>query len=199
MMTATDEDVDMKDVDIKLESNQETEQKILTPEEQKEKEKQDWIRQLRLKFCIRPEYEITKNMIFPDGTLNQDYFRPPKGAKVEEARKWTEVEKELLIQGIEKYGIGNFGEVSKALLPAWSTNDLRIKCIRLIGRQNLQLYRGWKGNADDIAREYNRNKELGLKYGTWKQGVLVYDDDGLVEKEILAQDAAAKGEDVDMN
>lgn len=63
----------------------------------------------------------------------------------------------------------------------------------------MQLYRGWKGNADDIAREYNRNKEIGLKYSTWKQGVLVYDDDGLVEKELLAQkNAQQQEEDVDM-
>lgn len=65
----------------------------------------------------------------------------------------------------------------------------------------MQLYRGWKGNAEDIAREYNRNKEIGLKYGAWKQGVLVYDDDGLVEKELLAQQAAEKNaqeEDIDM-
>lgn len=49
------------------------------------------------------------------------YFRPPKGAKAEEARKWTEVEKQLLIQGIEKYGIGNFGEISRELLPKWAS------------------------------------------------------------------------------
>ncbi|KAI9318028.1 hypothetical protein BX666DRAFT_1934086 [Dichotomocladium elegans] len=173
----------------------------LSPAEERIRAKQEWVKQIRLKFCIRPEFEITKNMIYPDGTLNQDYFRPPVGAKVEEARKWTEVEKALLIEGIEKYGIGNFGEVSKELLPKWSTNDLRIKCIRLIGRQNLQLYRGWKGNADDIAREYARNKEIGLKYGTWKQGVLVYDDNGLVEQELLAQQQQQqqKDEDVDMD
>lgn len=68
---------------------------------------------------------------------------------------------------------------------AQSTNDLRVKCIRLIGRQNLQLYRDWKGNAEDIAREYEANKAIGLKYGTWKQGVLIYDDDGKVEKELI--------------
>ncbi|KAF7725059.1 hypothetical protein EC973_000466 [Apophysomyces ossiformis] len=169
----------------------------LNATEEKIRAKQEWVKQLRLKFCIRPDFEITKNMIHEDGTLNQDYFRPPKGAKREEARKWTEMEKALLIQGIEKYGIGHFGEISKELLPKWSTNDLRIKCIRLIGRQNLQLYRDWKGNAQDIAREYERNKAVGLKYGTWKQGVLVYDDNGLVEKELLASNNAAD-EDVDM-
>ena len=66
-----------------------------------------------------------------------------------------------------------------------STNDLRVKCIRLIGRQNLQLYRDWKGNADDVNREYEANKEIGLKYKSWKQGVLVYDDAGKVEKALL--------------
>lgn len=67
------------------------------------------------------------------------------------------------------------------------------------------MYRGWKGNAEDIAREYERNKEIGLKYGAWKQGVLVYDDEGLVEQELLAQKAqeqeakAEEDEDVDMD
>ncbi|KAG0171644.1 hypothetical protein DFQ30_000674 [Apophysomyces sp. BC1015] len=151
-----------------------------SPEGDKLLAKQEWVKQFRLKFCIRPDFEITKNMIHEDGTLNQDYFRPPKGVKREEARKWTDVERALLIQGIEKYGIGHFGEVSKELLPKW----------------NLQLYRDWKGNAEDISREYDRNKAIGMKYGTWKQGVLVYDDNGLVEKELLANKAA--DEDVDM-
>ncbi|CAO3678947.1 unnamed protein product [Rhizopus microsporus] len=149
-----------------------TAEKQLSPEEALIREKQEWTN-LNYK-----EYD------YPDGTLNQDYFRPPKGPR-EEARKWTEVEKTLLIEGIEKYGIGHFGEISKELLPKWSTNDLRVKCIRLIGRQNLQLYRDWKGNAEDIAREYEANKAIGLKYGTWKQGVLIYDDDGKVEKELI--------------
>lgn len=54
-----------------------------------------------------------------DIRILNSYFRPPKGAKQEEARKWTDVEKGLLIVGIEKYGIGHFGEISKELLPKW--------------------------------------------------------------------------------
>lgn len=57
------------------------------------------------------------------------YFRPPKGAKPEEQRKWTDKEKQLLIQGIEKHGIGHFGEISKELLPKWVRNDFMIKKI----------------------------------------------------------------------
>ncbi|KAG2234717.1 hypothetical protein INT48_004155 [Thamnidium elegans] len=150
----------MSEADTVMEDTQMEEN--ITPEELVIKKKQEWIKQFRLKFCVREEFEITKNMIYLDGSLNQDYFRPPKGLKKEEARKWTDVERGLLIQGIEKYGIGHFGEMSKEYLPKWSTNDLRVKSIRLIGRQNLQMYRGWKGNEQDIAREYEANKEIGL-------------------------------------
>jgi hypothetical protein len=67
-----------------------------------------------------------------------------------------------------------------------------VKCIRLIGRQNLQLYRDWKGNAEDIAREYEFNKEIGLQFGAWKQGVLVYDDEGNVERALLKHHSVEK-------
>ncbi|KAF9384613.1 Alpha subunit of the F1 sector of mitochondrial F1F0 ATP synthase, partial [Podila verticillata] len=168
--------------------------------------RQQRINELRLKFCVRDEFPITKNMIHPDGTLNQDYFRPPKGAKAEVARKWTDKERELLIKGIEKHGIGHFREISEEFLPAWSGNDLRVKSMRLMGRQNLQLYKDWKGNEQDMAREFELNKAIGLKYGTWKAGTLVADDDGLVAKAIeeqwpnsrKAQVSTPEDEDVEM-
>ncbi|KAF9559611.1 hypothetical protein EC968_006532 [Mortierella alpina] len=149
--------------------------------------RQQRINELRLKFCVRDEFPITKNMIHPDGTLNQDYFRPPKGAKAEVARKWTDKERELLIKGIEKHGIGHFREISEEFLPLWSGNDLRVKSMRLMGRQNLQLYKDWKGNEQDMAREFELNKAIGLKYGAWKAGTLVADDEGMVAKAIEEQ------------
>ncbi|KAJ1975635.1 hypothetical protein H4R35_003063, partial [Dimargaris xerosporica] len=100
-------------------------------------------------------------------------------------------ERDLLVQGIEQYGIGHFREISEALLPAWSPNDLRIKAIRLMGRQNLQLYRNWQGNANAIKQEYERNKAIGLRLNAWKGGCLVYDDDGLVLKAIMETEPAA--------
>jgi len=35
--------------------------------------RQQRINELRLKFCVRDEFPITKNMIHSDGTLNQEY------------------------------------------------------------------------------------------------------------------------------
>ncbi len=47
------------------------------------------------------------------------YFRPPRSFKVDETRKWTDKERELLIQGIQTHGIGNFGKISDELLQKW--------------------------------------------------------------------------------
>ncbi|KAJ3173365.1 hypothetical protein HDU87_007634 [Geranomyces variabilis] len=152
------------------------------------KEKQEWVKKMRLMFCVREDLEITKNIVHPDGTLNQDYFRPPKGStlKNEEVKKWTDKERDLLVKGIEVYGIGHFREISESYLPDWQPNDLRVKAMRLVGRQNLQEYKDWKGDAADIKLEFDRNKEIGLRLGCWKSGVLVFDDDGKVEAEVRA-------------
>ncbi|ORY01319.1 hypothetical protein K493DRAFT_323487 [Basidiobolus meristosporus CBS 931.73] len=180
-------EVDQNDSSVAKETAEQPE----TPEISKELlERQEWIKNMRLQFCVRPEFEVTKNIIHEDGMLNQEYFLPPKGAKLEAEpeRKWTETERNLLIQGIQQYGIGHFREISEALLPQWSGNDLRVKSMRLMGRQNLQLYKDWKGSIEDIEREYERNKAIGLKYNTWKNSTLVYDDAGLVLKAIEASE-----------
>ncbi|KAJ2454160.1 hypothetical protein EV183_001762 [Coemansia sp. RSA 2336] len=144
------------------------------------RQKQEWIKQMRLQFSKRPEFPETHSMVDDEGMLNQEYFQPPKDAVPAVERKWGEDEKRKLLEGIEKYGIGHFREISENLLPQWSGNDLRMKAIRVMGRQNLQLYKDWRGTAESVQREYERNKEIGLRLGAWKGGALVYDDDGLV-------------------
>jgi hypothetical protein len=65
------------------------------------------------------------------------------------------------------------------------STDLRIKTSQLLGRQSLKLYKGWKGDEQDIAREFDQNKKIGEEFGTWKNNVLVADTNGRVEKRIL--------------
>eukprot|EP01135_Chromosphaera_perkinsii_P010445 Nk52_evm8s2133 gene=Nk52_evmTU8s2133 len=150
-----------------------------------EKARQDWVIHMRKKFCVRTDTDPeTYNILLENGELNPQYFMT-KTKKVAE-RKWTDKEKDLLLKGIEEYGIGNFGEISKALLPDWTRNDLRVKAMRLMGRQNLSLYKGWKGNKAAIEKEFNRNKEIGDRHGCWKGGMLTTDDAGKVERDIMA-------------
>ncbi|PVU89366.1 hypothetical protein BB561_005400 [Smittium simulii] len=147
------------------------------------KQKNVWVNEMRKTFCIRPNFNETANIIDQEGNLKQEYFSQFQEIE-EEERKWGAEEREKLILGIEKYGIGHFREISEEFLPLWSTNDLRVKAMRVIGRQNLQLYKDWKGNKEELEHEFNRNKQIGLSLNTWKGGVLVYDDDGKVLKAI---------------
>jgi hypothetical protein len=57
-------------------------------------------------------------------------------------------------------------------------NELRVKSMQLMGRQNLSLYKDWKGDEAAVQREFERNKEIGLKTGCWKANMLVSDDNG---------------------
>ena len=63
-----------------------------------------------------------------------------------------------------------------------------------MGRQSLVQYieDGWKGNADDVAREYENNKRIGLELNCWKGGVLVNDAAGEVLKILAAEGGGAK-------
>eukprot|EP00124_Ichthyophonus_hoferi_P005442 Ihof_evm2s790 gene=Ihof_evmTU2s790 len=82
-----------------------------------ESDRQIFIKNMRFKFCRRPEFKETENMLNGDGSFNDQYF-VTQIMEVEE-RKWTDKERSLLIEGITRYGIGCFGEISSALLPDW--------------------------------------------------------------------------------
>ncbi|KAJ2489358.1 hypothetical protein IWW37_004036 [Coemansia sp. RSA 2050] len=153
-------------------------------------QKQEWVKAMRLRFSRRPEFPDTHGIVDDEGMLNQEYFQPPKDALPPTERKWGDEERRKLLEGIEKYGVGHFREISDNLLPDWSGNDLRMKTIRVIGRQNLQLYKDWKGDSEAVQREYERNKDIGLQHGAWKGGALVYDDDGHVLRAIEASNLA---------
>ncbi|KAI7826780.1 hypothetical protein BX661DRAFT_224936 [Kickxella alabastrina] len=131
------------------------------------RQKQEWIKQMRLQFSRRPEFPETHSIIDDEGMLNQEYFQPPKDALPEIERKWGDAEKSKLLEGIATYGIGHFREISENLLSDWSGNDLRMKSIRVMGRQNLQLYKDWKGDAAAFSANMSATREsgCGLEHG----------------------------------
>ena len=78
MTTAAQEDSTM---DQALQPQEQQQQAELTEATTKPERvfdaRQQRINEIRLKFCVRDEFPITKNMIHPDGTLNQEYVSPP--------------------------------------------------------------------------------------------------------------------------
>eukprot|EP01091_Cochliopodium_minus_P010674 TRINITY_DN287_c2_g1_i1.p1 TRINITY_DN287_c2_g1~~TRINITY_DN287_c2_g1_i1.p1 ORF type:complete len:166 (-),score=47.95 TRINITY_DN287_c2_g1_i1:153-650(-) len=152
------------------------EEKIVSNEKRKgfesEEEKIEWTRSLRLKFT-------PKEMLTEEGFLDQEFFRP-KLDKIS-VRTWSDKEKEKLYDGILRYGIGNWKDIiSNCGLQEWTGPELSAKTKRIIGRQSIQSYTNWKGDKDQIAKEYNKNKEIGMQLGCWKGGVLVNDEEGKV-------------------
>jgi len=53
-----------------------------------------------------------------------------------------------------------------------STKLLAVKTMRLLGSRDLKRYRGWKGTAELIAKEHEKNQKAGLEQGTWHNGVV---------------------------
>lgn len=50
------------------------------------------------------------------------------------------------LQGLEKYGVGRWNEISAGLLQRWDDQTLRVKASKLLGSQSLARYVGWKGD-----------------------------------------------------
>ena len=198
--------------------------------------REEWARLMRLRFSL-PE------MLTPDGAPCAEYARALPAAPIplpgltryplcacvracalwcryfrprefQEAKKWSSIERERLLTGIERYGIGAWSTIRMRLLPDWvrachgacdgwrssrqslrgltrsrwlrqTENELRVKTARLLGRQSLKAYKHWRGNALDVQSEYQRNKEIGLAMGLWKGGLLI--DNGKLGDKLMPQ------------
>ncbi|KAK9867510.1 hypothetical protein WJX84_011492 [Apatococcus fuscideae] len=143
-----------------------------------EQDRMDYVHFMRGKFS-------PPGMICEDLSIRQDFFKPEKVFLVDE-KKWGTEERDKLYQGLGKYGIGKWREISEALLPKWDDQALRVKASRLMGSQSLARYVGWKGNKDAVDAEQAKNRKLGEELGCWKAGVLVENDNGDVAKALDA-------------
>lgn len=52
----------------------------------------------------------------------------------------------IMLQGLEKHGVGRWREIGEEFLPKWDDQALRVKTTRLLGSQSLARYIGWQGN-----------------------------------------------------
>jgi len=134
------------------------------------KQKTEWA--ARLRQILSPP-----DMLNEDGTIKQDYFKPKK-VVIQTDRRWGDAEKEKLLEGLEKFGVGGWKDIVAKLLPKWDDNTVRIKTCRVVGSQNLKRYMGWKPTREEVAKEFAKNRALGEKLSCWKAGMLVDNDQG---------------------
>jgi hypothetical protein len=131
-------------------------------------------------------------MVNADGSINQEFFRPKRVITVHDQR-WGDAERDLLYEGIARFGIGRWNEIEAVLLPGWDHHALRGKTQKLIGCQNLSRYQGQQLTKAQVQAEQAKNKALGERTGCWKHGMLVDNDQGTLKAHFAAAAAAAAG------
>lgn len=83
------------------------------------KERVAWAAAMRTKLS-------PQDMLNEDGAINQEFFKPKKVVlKVD--RKWGDMERDKLSEGLATLGVGAWREIVARLLPRWDENTVRIK------------------------------------------------------------------------
>jgi len=110
--------------------------------------REERVRLLRLKFCHRA-------MIDSNGKINQDYFwRKPA------EEEWSDLERLLLLEGIQKYGVGtikSWDDIHKDCLPHKSLIEIRTELVKTFGTTDLTHYGNKKFNELEIEKEHEKN------------------------------------------
>ena len=103
-------------------------------------------------------------------------------------KKWGDAERDALLAGIEKHGIGKWREIinDSEHLTRYDETTVRVKASKLMGTQSLARHVGWKGDLAAVEREYAKHKRIGEETGCWKSGYLVENEEGAVAKALGA-------------
>lgn len=122
-----------------------------------------------------------------DGSLRQEFFKPKRiiiQLNDPQKKKWGEEERDALLAGIEKHGIGKWREIinDSEHLHRYDETTVRVKASKLMGTQSLARHVGWKGDKAAVEREFNKHKTIGEQTGCWKSGYVVENEDGDVAK-----------------
>eukprot|EP01023_Acetabularia_acetabulum_P038080 TRINITY_DN363_c0_g2_i1.p3 TRINITY_DN363_c0_g2~~TRINITY_DN363_c0_g2_i1.p3 ORF type:complete len:154 (-),score=19.16 TRINITY_DN363_c0_g2_i1:35-496(-) len=130
--------------------------------------KKDWFLELRKKVCPLDMLNTTKN------ELNQDFFRPDVVVKFEHRKyPWGEGQQNKLIAGLGEYGFGKWKEIQIEYFGDYPLQLIIIRASRIVGRQDMSEYAGWKPSEEELKDEFNKNKTIGLQQGTWRFGCLM--------------------------
>jgi hypothetical protein len=121
-----------------------------------------WVKHMRTQLCP-PE------MVDQDGNFEEIYFKP----RLRNNMLWTEKEEQGLIEGVQEFGVGHWMQIRRSKLREWDEVEIRLKCARLMGRQDLSSYQDWKGDAAQMAQERANNKaKADAGDGVWICGFL---------------------------
>lgn len=109
------------------------------------------------------------------------YFQPKAASN--KNTQWNDENVAKLVAGIQQFGVGEWEKIQAHYFKGWDEMDLRMKTCRLLGRQDLRKYHGWKGDRAAMELEYEKNRSEGTSKGLWKFGVFLNEEFGLLVEE----------------
>jgi predicted DNA binding CopG/RHH family protein len=99
-----------------------------------------------------------------EGNINHAYFADIPGAH------WSKSDQELLVKGIQKFGVGNFELIQKNFLQKKHVVEIRLRTSMLLGVHDLGEFEGLK-DVSRFEEIKNKNISSGKKSGKFKYGV----------------------------
>ena len=108
-------------------------------------------------MCSSPIVDI-------DGNINHQYFADIPGAH------WSENDQNLLLEGIQRFGVGHYDKICKNLLTNKSVIEIRLRTCMLLGAHNLDEFQGIK-DIERIIEIKNKNVTAAKKTGKLKYGI----------------------------
>eukprot|EP00871_Galdieria_phlegrea_P002287 jgi/Galph1/3059/GphlegSOOS_G1719.1 len=131
-----------------------------------ENEREEWSRALRK---ILSPCEI----LFPDGSINQDYFKPAiyKKRKVlsEDGKSlWGGYEWSVLKSALCSEGVGEWEKIREKFLSQWSVQVIEQQTKYILGTGDIQQYIGWTPSGlDEISQVLESNRKKALEENRW--------------------------------
>jgi hypothetical protein len=116
----------------------------------------------------------------------RSYFKPKK-----HSQRWSDADKLRLQAGLEEFGVGAWDAIIQKHLPTRTAVDVRLQVSRLLGRQDLSGYAGWRGDEAAARAERERNRAEAERRGLWLGGVWVEEEAVRSIREAEAAAAAA--------
>ena len=112
---------------------------------------------LRQLLCQQP-------IVDAEGSINHAYFADVPGAH------WSKSDQDLLVKGIQRYGVGNFELIQKHFLPQKHVIEIRLRTCMMLAVHDLQEFKGLK-DVEKFDEIKNKNLALGKKTGKFRFGV----------------------------
>lgn len=107
----------------------------------------------------------SKDSILENGDINHKYFQTKVG------QYWGIDQENLLLKGIEEFGVGLWDQIKHKYLKSRSETELKLRTCILLKLSNIDEYFGKKFTLNEIKKEAQKNEKEGIEQKRFSEGI----------------------------